>query len=329
MGFRSDGFDFEREWPGLQERLRRTLGSWRVPRWLADDLVQETGARMWAIRAQIDPNRSVEGLAHRIATNLLKDHLRQQKHLVPGGDLLAIAMAHDVEGEVIARDEWRRVKVALAKLNPARRAALIDAMAADGTASTAPAALRMMKMRARKQLRFLMDEATNAKAGCLAAIHRSWDAVIARGLGFGSPRGQHAAQVVTAAVILAAAGAIPVPSSDGPFGMEAAPPPSRSDAGAPRVTLAADNEKHDYDWSAEIDRLAAVRRDTAERRRDKARRLFRIGPLSYGEGDSLASGTLRFDPNRITLAAPGTGISPDELVCRVGVLRNCKERKKH
>lgn len=323
MGSTASSFDFERDWPELRARVQRSLAGWRVPAWLEEDILQETAVKIWNLRAQIDPARSVEGLAARIAVNLLKDHLRGERFLVTGADIPIPAGAQDVENEVIARDEWRRVRSALTRLNPARRAALMAAVFGDGSDRT-PVALRMMKMRARKQLRVLMEEVGRAKAGCVVLVQRMWDHVTARGFDFRSPSVQHLAQVASAAIVVVTAGALSVPSvdpqlNDGNVAGRAAPDKAHE-------TVATFELRDPPVGREDVSYLAVARRESPERMRPRARTLVRVGPLAYGSGDSAASGTLHVDPIRIVDHHPEIGISTRGLICRVAAVGGCKGR---
>ncbi|MDQ4065013.1 MAG: hypothetical protein M3161_03090 [Actinomycetota bacterium] len=157
---------FEEEWPELARRLACALRRRNVAPWLVDDIVQETGLRLYRMWHDVDPERSVWGLVLTIAKNLLWDemHRRSARELLI--EVPERPNDHDVERAGIARLELWRVSRALDQLSPAHRSVLLAEV--DGEARRAEvsrAATKMMRMRARRRLSALLE---NASASCLA-----------------------------------------------------------------------------------------------------------------------------------------------------------------
>ena len=73
-----NAFSFEREWPETAQRLTLALRRRRIPHVLIDDLVQETGLRLYERWDAVDPERGAWPLAFTVAMNILKDHLRSE-----------------------------------------------------------------------------------------------------------------------------------------------------------------------------------------------------------------------------------------------------------
>ncbi len=68
---------FEHMWPGLSVRLYRLLSRKKVSRWLAEDLVQETGLRLIRMWPEVDQTKPLWPLTATIGLNLLRDELRR------------------------------------------------------------------------------------------------------------------------------------------------------------------------------------------------------------------------------------------------------------
>lgn len=200
-------FDLERDWPAVSARVSAKLAAYKVPVALRDDLVQETGLRLLELGDKLDPSRSIVALASAIAMNLLRDHLRRERRLAPILDVDAVLDSADVESEVIARDEWRRVSAAIDRLGPEQRAALLAEIgAALAPAGRSTTAVRMLRMRGRKQLHALLDEISRARAVMGMTFKDACDRVAAR-LTRVTPslRGEEVAQAGGAAIVLFAA----------------------------------------------------------------------------------------------------------------------------
>ena len=167
-----DNLTFEEWWAELAEAVRAWLLRRRCPVHLVDDIVQETGLRLFKMWDEIDAMRSPRGLAFTIASNLLWDERNRRSAREVVGDVPEQSK-EDVERAGIARLELARVRRAMGRLNPQQRAVLLaeigDASSPDGS----PDAVKMMRMRARKRLHALLD---TAPAGLFAffKVPRRW-----------------------------------------------------------------------------------------------------------------------------------------------------------
>ena len=151
-----DNLTFEEWWAELAEAVRAWLLRRRVPPHLVDDIVQETGLRLFKMWDEIDAMRSPRGLAFTIASNLLWDERNRRSSREIVGDVPEQS-CEDVERAGIARLELARVKRAMGGLNPQQRAVLL-AEIGDGVVPTASSdAVKMMRMRARRRLTALLE----------------------------------------------------------------------------------------------------------------------------------------------------------------------------
>jgi RNA polymerase sigma-70 factor (ECF subfamily) len=167
-----DNVTFEEWWGELSPAVRAFMLKKRCPLHLVDDIVQETGLRLFRMWDEIDAMRSPRGLAYTIASNLLWDERNRRSAREVVGDVPEQS-CEDVERSGIARLELARVKRALSRLNPQQRAVLLaevgDATGPEGS----PDAVKMMRMRARKKLHAILD---TAPAGIFAffRIRKGW-----------------------------------------------------------------------------------------------------------------------------------------------------------
>ncbi|HEX2241629.1 MAG TPA: RNA polymerase sigma factor [Actinomycetota bacterium] len=198
-------FDFQDEWPEISRHIQALLIRCRVPEALREDLLQETALRILHLQDAIDPDRSVRALSSTIALNLLRDHIRREKRLVPVFDLTLVAELQDVESEVIARDEWRRVSAAIARLKPAQRVALLATAGLTAPpAGHSASAIRVLRMRARQQLRSILDAMSRAKDVSVLSAQEFWKAFAfsRTAAGWQLPGGEQLAQVGAAIAIV-------------------------------------------------------------------------------------------------------------------------------
>lgn len=153
-----DNLTFEEWWAELGDAVRAWLLRRRVPPHLVDDIVQETGLRLFKMWDEIDAMRSPRGLAFTIASNLLWDERNRRASREIVGDVPEQSR-EDVEAAGMARLELARVRRAMNRLNPQQRAVLL-AEIGDATGPTAsPDAVKMMRMRARRRLTAILDSA--------------------------------------------------------------------------------------------------------------------------------------------------------------------------
>ncbi|MDQ3956308.1 MAG: sigma-70 family RNA polymerase sigma factor, partial [Actinomycetota bacterium] len=164
---------FETTWPPVARRLQAALRHRRVPRAMTEDLVQETGLRLFQIWNRVDPNRDIWPLALTIALNVLRDHIRAQSRrtqiAIPDAQL-----DHDTEAIALARVELEQVHAALEQLTDGQRSALLAEIGAAEQPDESASSLKMLRLRGRKRLRALIDRASAAVASFELALQRLW-----------------------------------------------------------------------------------------------------------------------------------------------------------
>ncbi|HEV2755307.1 MAG TPA: sigma-70 family RNA polymerase sigma factor [Actinomycetota bacterium] len=152
---------FEEQWPDLARRLDAMLAGKRVPAHKRDDIVQETGLRLFRMWDQVDPERPLWALVVTIALNLLRDEARKRPEREVLGLVPDRAADQDVERAGLARLEWHRVQNAMNQLSPAHRSILMAELGDESAASSRGAnATKMLRMRARRRLSALLDVAS-------------------------------------------------------------------------------------------------------------------------------------------------------------------------
>lgn len=153
--------DFEQQWPDLARRLDAMLAGKRVPPHKRDDIVQETGLRLFRMWEQVDPDRPLWALVVTIALNLLRDEARKRPEREVLGLVPDRAADQDVERAGLARLEWHRVQSAMSKLSPDHRSILMAELGDEYVnSSRGPNATKMLRMRARRRLNALLDVAS-------------------------------------------------------------------------------------------------------------------------------------------------------------------------
>jgi RNA polymerase sigma factor (sigma-70 family) len=180
-----EGFSFERDWPATAERLTIALRRRRIPSSLIDDLVQETALRLYERREHVDPERGTWPLAFTVAMNILKDQLRAEVRR-RAIDPPHVAMEQDPEIVALARLELKRVRIALRKLPPAQRAALLAEVGESDDNGRSSSAVKMLRMRARKRLKMLTEDASAFMASCELFTQRVVDKVSDSPMAFGA-----------------------------------------------------------------------------------------------------------------------------------------------
>ena len=229
----SDKPPFEEAWPELAARLGATLRRRRVSPWLTDDIVQETGLRLFKMWDSVDPDMSPWGLSLTIAKNLLWDstHRHAARELLV--DPPERTTSYDVESAGIARLELKRVARALGKMSHSYRSVLLAELGGADIASPSPAATKMLRMRARKRLNVILE---SASASCLATIGaaRRWafDAqqLVRRAL----PAMEASASATMVAIVGAVVVIVPNTASTSPAVIE----PHRSASERPMLVMA-------------------------------------------------------------------------------------------
>ncbi|MGH2806257.1 MAG: RNA polymerase sigma factor [Actinomycetota bacterium] len=152
---------FESKWPELAARVEASLRRRCVPSWLRDDVVQETGLRLFKMWDDVDPERSPTGLALTIANNILWDAVARHRDREVLGDVPDAPADQDVERSGMARMELARVSRSMKRLSPAHRSILLAEIDdAIPRPDATPAAVKMLRMRARRRLSALLEHAS-------------------------------------------------------------------------------------------------------------------------------------------------------------------------
>lgn len=154
---------FRDDWPAVGRRLDATLARRGVSAADREDIVQEAAYRLYRAWDQLDPARPVEPYVRVIALNVWyaqgRSPVTSSEVLGAVPDMVSLV---DVERTCLARDELHQVCQAVERLRPEQQQLLRDVAAEElgthreHTSSIATDALRMARMRARKQLRALL-----------------------------------------------------------------------------------------------------------------------------------------------------------------------------
>lgn len=167
---------FEQQWPDLARRLDTMLAGKRVPSHKRDDIVQETGLRLFRMWDQVDPDRPLWALVVTIALNLLRDEARKRPEREVLGLVPDRAADQDVERAGLARLEWRRVQSAMTQLSPDHRSILMAELGGEhATTPRGPNATKMLRMRARRRLNALLDVASASGVAIGIRVRRLFD----------------------------------------------------------------------------------------------------------------------------------------------------------
>ncbi len=150
---------FEAEWPPLARDLKAWLTRRGVSHCLTEDIVQETGVRLFRMWDEVDFQRSPRGLAFTIARNLVADEARARRNQQLSDAVPDRAAADDVEAVGIARLELHRVGTALQRMSPSHRSVLLAELGDVPRPEGSAAAVKMMRMRARRRLNELLQTA--------------------------------------------------------------------------------------------------------------------------------------------------------------------------
>ena len=196
---------FEEEWPSLALRLQNMLRRKGLSSWAAEDLVQETGCRLIRMWTDIDRTKPLWPLATTIALNLLRDEMRKGSWSELTSAVPDAPSVEDVEARGLARVELRRVGGALSHLNESQRGVLLDEVTKTPSATADPSAMRMLRMRARKRLQSLMDQASVLGVGVgiqLRRVVRETELFITKTLPLDAERVPAAALSIVAALSL-------------------------------------------------------------------------------------------------------------------------------
>lgn len=211
---------FEAEWPALALRLQGMLRRKRLSDWMVDDLVQETGCRLIRMWSQVDRTKPVWPLVTTIALNLLRDEMRKGSWSELTGAVPDSPSGENVEARSLARLELRQVGGALSQMNDSQRSVLLAAVTETPSEGADPSAMRMLRMRARRRLHQLMDQASvlGVTVGFqLRRVMREAEVVISKALPLDTERVPAAVLSVAAALSIGLT-ALPGDLVDRPWG---------------------------------------------------------------------------------------------------------------
>ena len=154
------GGAFEEKWREIAPVVERTLARRGVPKWQRDDVLQETALRLYRFWDNVDPERSPLPLAVTIANNALRDEQNRGSRCEIPGAIPDAAFPTDVEDAGLARIELKRVRDVLGRLSPSYRSVLLAEVGCGSVPSGGNDATKMLRLRARKKMRSLLDAAS-------------------------------------------------------------------------------------------------------------------------------------------------------------------------
>lgn len=146
---------FEEAWPELETRLRRSLTARGVPAQDRDDVVQETALRVYRVWDSLDATRSAWPFVVTVAVNYWRDIVRERTGRIATVQPMAtieVTDHHDVERDVLARQELASVRAAWGALAPEQRRLLLATEEFADTVRPLRPAERVARMRVRRQL---------------------------------------------------------------------------------------------------------------------------------------------------------------------------------
>src|SRR4051795_8396240 len=180
---------FDAAWPDLAERLRRSLTARGVPAQDRDDVVQETALRVYRVWDSLDSTRPRWPFVITVGVNIWRDIVRSRTGRIASehpSAWIEVTAEHDVERDVLARQELRQVGVAMQSMAPEQRRLLLATeefadtlppllpaerggrLPAPGGSADPPRPLlpaeRVARMRARRQLARAVGRASAAVA---------------------------------------------------------------------------------------------------------------------------------------------------------------------
>lgn len=154
---------FEAQWPLLERRAKAFLSRKRIPASDHEDLLQETAVRLLGMWDSIDGSKALWPLTSTILLNMIRDRSRR----APRHDVVAllpeVESPHDVETTGLARIELDRVRRAMGHLSDAHRSALMQELRRGGPSAATPAQ-KMLRMRARRKLRSILEKVSGLVA---------------------------------------------------------------------------------------------------------------------------------------------------------------------
>ena len=296
------GGSFESEWRAIAPSLERILARRGVASWLRDDVMQETALRLYRAWDRVDPDRPLLPLAVTIANNVVWDERHKRSQVEVPGVVPDRPALHDVEELGLARMELGRVKDLMERLSAPHRSVLLAEVGGAEAPEGSRDATKMLRLRARKKMRSLM-EAASASGFAMLLPKALWRVV--RGSRREATTAAAPAAIAAACTMVALFG---LPNSFGPPGDPFA------DGALPRAVVAQRDSKPqpfariDRDPRGAASRVRPVARDQAAEARPEAttKSYWQIG---VGDEEGPVQGDAGFglvdDPS-------GEGISPPE-----------------
>lgn len=167
------GQRFDDVWPELARQLEGMLRSRGIDAPLRDDVVQDTALRLLQAWDDLDLTRPVDGLAVTIALNVMRDHFRRRCNQEVLGEIPERPSDFDVERAGMARSELHRVGRAMSQLSSDHRLVLLREISdRPNQDDRGPAAIKMLRMRARRRLRTILETASGFVVGFNAKLRR-------------------------------------------------------------------------------------------------------------------------------------------------------------
>lgn len=148
---------FEARWPELETQLRAALTRRRIPIDAREDILQETALRLLRNWDHVQPE-SLWAFALTVALNIVRDDARK-KERHERNTFQDPVVTHDPEHEALVRLELDRVRVALTTMSERQRTILLSEIG-EATRETSTPAQKMARMRARRRLRSLIEDAS-------------------------------------------------------------------------------------------------------------------------------------------------------------------------
>jgi DNA-directed RNA polymerase specialized sigma24 family protein len=156
---------FEIEWPEIARWLRGALARRGVPFGVLDDVIQETGCRLWKMWDRVDESRSTRALAIAIASNYVMDEYHRRRSAEPVEEVPEVVAQHDVEEAGLASLELARIKRAFKDLSESHRQILLAEIGDAEPPEASPAALKMLRLRARRRLHLILNSTSAGYIG--------------------------------------------------------------------------------------------------------------------------------------------------------------------
>ena len=156
---------FDEAWPALAERLRRSLTARGVPAQDRDDVVQETALRVYRHWTTLDPDRPAWPFVITVAINIWRDIVRERTGRIAQvhpTEHIEMTADHDVERDVLARQELASTVNAMRSLAPEQRRLLLATEEFNDTVRPLRPAERVARMRVRRQLARTVGRASAA-----------------------------------------------------------------------------------------------------------------------------------------------------------------------